>query len=635
MCGVSFYCSPNKHLAMLEDSLLRTRHRGPDGNGILHRKIGDYNIGIGHNRLSILDLSDSGRQPMDLGYGVVISYNGEVYNHIELKGLLQSKGYSFKGHSDTEVILLLFVEFGIAAFSMLQGMFALVLLDEKANKLFVVRDNLGIKPMYLYHENEELYGCSEIRGLKAFQNVNTTFDREDIFEFFNNGFLYEPSTGYKHIKKLMPGHCLEFDLLTGGKILTNFSLNKSYEAKAVSTLSNKIEIATRQQMVADVPLGTFFSGGTDSSIIACYGEKNNLFFASFGADANSAFELEQVTKISEFLGKPLTAYNLASDNSSVNEILSSVDFVACNSEELISDYTFYATYKLSESARINGFKVMLSGMGGDEIFAGYPRYLILRAHKLIRFVSFSLKYIYKLGLYPKKLNKKFERLLSYSTEKHWPTAYARLLGYFSRSDLKDFFPDIEILELAYRKKLDFIAQSFKGNADDKLKLAQYFDLKGCLAHNLTVADKASMLASIELRVPLLNEAVVDHGLGLSTSELLNGLQLKYPLKTVLSTFLPKKIVERPKIGFNPPLDGLIKKIGFRRLKNEYEHIADIVNLHNVEFMLEQHFSGVENNTYKLWQLLYFSRWIKANRIVDASGNREGFELPHNDRSNCK
>ena len=158
MCGLSFYCSSKINpVSELENSMLKIAHRGPDASGSFYTKINDYFIGIGHNRLSILDLSDTGKQPMDLGHGVVISYNGEVYNHRILRDLLLVKGYETQGHSDTEVVSLLYTEFGAASFAMLKGMFAFVLLDERIKKLFVVRDRLGIKPLYLSQSSMGLF----------------------------------------------------------------------------------------------------------------------------------------------------------------------------------------------------------------------------------------------------------------------------------------------------------------------------------------------------------------------------------------------------------------------------------------------------------------------------------------------
>lgn len=609
MCGLSFYCSLQSNpFNELKKSMLEMNHRGPDDSGVLSMKIADYHLGVGHNRLSILDLSEAGKQPMDLGHGVIISYNGEVYNHKPLRTLLEKKGYAFKGHSDTEIVSLLYTEYGEASFSMLKGMFALVIIDKNKQKVWMARDRLGIKPLYVYSDAQSLYASSEIRGLKAFSAVPIEIDRHDVFEFFNQGFLYEPSTGYVSIQKLKPGHSVEIDLRDGSKKEIGFQTSDDYYSNA--NLEDVIQSAVKQQLTADVPLGTFFSGGIDSSIIAHFAENNDLFFAKYTNDEQTDLDLSFSKKISTFLNKPLHISEISHADESADEIMRAVDFVAKNTEELISDYTFWPTYQLSQAAREKGYKVMLSGMGADEIFAGYPRYSVLKHHSLIKSIRPVLKGLLRLKWTPKKWDKKFDRLVSYTTEKHWPTAYSRLLGYFSRAELNDFFSDMDALTPCYQSKLDEIAQSYEGQGDDKVKLAQHYDLKGFLSHNLMVSDKASMLAGLELRVPLLDESIVHHGMRLSSKSLLKKGQLKHPLKTLLRRLLPEHFVERPKVGFNPPLEGLINALGKERLQSEMVHVGAFINLNAVNSLITQHFAGEANNVYKLWQLLYFSRWLK-------------------------
>lgn len=611
MCGLSFYCSTKNDFRIeLERSMERIAHRGPDDRGFFYQKIADYYLGFGHNRLSILDLSAAGKQPMTRGHLTLI-YNGEIYNHQVLRQALEQKNCQFQGHSDTEILLALYAEKGVAAFSMLKGMFAFILLDELGKKVYLVRDKLGIKPLYYFQNREDLFVSSEIRGLTAFSAVEARLDSNDVFEFFNQGFLYEPATGFKSIKKLLPGHYCEVNLITAEQKIFRF---KTIHDQQQATLALKIKQSVNQQIVSDVPLGTFFSGGLDSSILASLAPNNNLFFAQYDADSKANIDEQFARMIADYLKKPLHIRTMSSNEKTVDELMHSVDFVAGNTEELISDYTFFATYQLSQAAQKNNYKVMLSGMGGDELFAGYPRYLILKKHGMIKALHPFLSLCLRLNIFPQKFDKKFERLVSYSAETHWPTAYSRLLGYFSRAELNAFFPDMTDYETAYRQKLDTLVHSFADNPQDKVKLAQYFDLSGFLAHNLMVADKASMLASIELRVPLLDETVVDHALQLPTKDLIKRHQLKYPLKSLLKGLLPKKLIERPKTGFNPPLELLINKIGAERLKSEMCYAKALLSPAAIDAILHQHFAGKANNTYKLWQLLYFSRWLKLNNF---------------------
>ena len=610
MCGVSFYFSSLGSFDLqLQHSLGVTQHRGPDSSDVYSKVYPFGYVGLGHNRLSIVDTSLSGLQPMRR-HEVVISFNGEIYNYKEIRLGLIERGYRFESSTDTEVILYAYIEYGVDCFKMLEGMFAFVIIDEKVEKIYIVRDVVGIKPIYVYQGETGLYACSEIKGLKCFSNVVTTVSMQDTFEFFNTGFLYEPSTGYEYIRKLLPGHYIEFEMDTGHSTTGRFANISDYSKDW--PLRNTVLGAVERQKLADVPVGIFFSGGADSSLLACLAGDVDLLFAKYDKADSSDVDFKYSALIAKHLGSPLSAVEIESAGSTASEIMSTFYFVADNTEELISDYTFWSTYLLSKSARSNGFKVMLSGMGGDEGFAGYPRYLVVKFHRLIKVLGPFLKLIKFVNFVPKSLGKRFDRLLSYINEKNWAVGYSRLLGYFSREELCVLFNDFESLNTRYEFKLDGIRDSYSGPSE-RVKLAQHYDSTGFLAHNLAIADKASMLASIELRVPLLDERVYSAGLAEPGSSLVVGISLKKPLRRLLSSLLPKRLVDRPKTGFNPPLDGLIDSLGEPIIKDELASLAAIFDLVVLNEIVTSHFAGLENNTYKIWQLLYFSRWLKTNR----------------------
>jgi asparagine synthase (glutamine-hydrolysing) len=608
MCGISFYFSKDKpYEKELRESLRLTSHRGPDSSGTYFKETKNGFLGLGHNRLSIIDLSSSGSQPMMTG-DIRIIFNGEIYNYKEIRQNLINLGYSFETSTDTEVILNSYVEYGVDCFSLFKGMFTFVIVDEAKDRVFLVRDSLGIKPLYLYRSDDSLYASSEIKGLKVFPEVDQTISKQDIFEFFNTGFLYEPSTGFEHIKKLPPQHYLEMDLIDGSIAIEEFSLPINPGDR--SDLEKKLANAVEMQRLADVPVGIFFSGGADSSILACLANDTNLLFAGYDKDPASDLDSKYAALISKHLKAKFTSVKIEGSTTQVNEILNSFYFVADNTEELISDYTFWSTYLLSKAARDSGYKVMLSGMGGDEAFAGYPRYLVVKYHNLIKLLAPIFKLMNYASLVPNSLSKKFDRLLSYLEEPDWSVGYSRLLGYFSRAELRKLFINFDDLNEVYKKKLNIIDERFIGR--DRVKRAQHFDSLGFLSHNLLVADKASMLASIELRVPLLDESVYAHGLNSKSSELIPVLSLKKPLKHLLYSLLPKRLIDRPKTGFNPPLDGLIKSLGSEVILSELENLSKVFGLKSLEDIVEAHFIGTANNTYKIWQLLYFSRWLKNN-----------------------
>jgi asparagine synthase (glutamine-hydrolysing) len=609
VCGISFYCSSRAHYENeLNLSLTRIRHRGPDSHGVIIKDCGQFSIGIGHNRLSIIDLSQAASQPMVSSLRTVIAFNGEVYNFKELKLNLVKKGAVFNSSSDTEVVLQMYDIYGVESFGMFRGIFSFVLLDNVNNKLFVVRDFIGVKPIYIYQDDNELYGSSEIKGLLAFKNVKKDIDKTDVFEFFNQGNLYEPNTGYKYIKKIMPCHYLELNLLSSESSIIKYQ--KNIDISSYLNLDKIIQAANDEQHFADVPVGLFFSGGADSSILACYSDVKKLLFAKYDSDTISDIDYKFSHKIAEYLGKEIITENLESGKKTKELIMKEIDFIAQNSEELIADYTFLSTYQLSSKAKKNGFTVMLSGIGGDEIFAGYPRYLILKYHQLIKFLQPILKILLRFNLFPKRLDKKFERLISYCKEKNWMFSYARLLGYFSDSELKTLFTDEQLLKNKLNDRFTKLQLDLKLSNRDKVRSALSLDSLGYLSRNLMVADKASMLASIELRVPMLDERVYFFGRNLSAKLLIKKGKLKYMLKEVLSKLLPTHLVKRPKAGFNPPLDGVIKQLGRDFIIKEIANLDSFLNLKSANQIVDDHFNKGRNNTYKIWQLLYFSRWVK-------------------------
>lgn len=615
MCGISFYWDAKNIVdkSQLVSSLNFTEHRGPNAKGDFYAESQGGSVGLGHNRLSVIDLSESANQPFySKNKDVVIVFNGEIYNFNEIKSELASKGVVFHTCGDTEVILNAYIYHGVSAFKMFKGMFSFCIYDARKNLMFVVRDFIGIKPVYLYQEAGVLIGCSEIKGLRAYPCVDLTVSHDDAYEFFNHGFINEPRTGFTKIQKLRPGHYLELDTVSGE--VKNFAYAELADYAENTALEEKISTAVDQQLVSDVPLGVFFSGGLDSSILASKTSDASLLFAQYDSQdqgesgmVDDAFYADEVAK---HLARNLDVASMKGGN----DELESIRFVAEHTEELVSDYTFWATYLLAKKARESGYTVMLSGMGGDEVFAGYPRYLVLRYKLLFSVVNKAITLLSFFGLkFDRLMPKKMSRFLAFHQEQQFSIAYARLTGYFSKSELE------EVFKLSSSTESDFLNRMVQVEVDagcsdnmSPLKKAQRLDLKGFLAHNLTVSDKASMLASIELRVPLLAESVVAHGIAENEKKLIRGSSLKHPLKKILAKILPGNLVNRPKTGFNPPLDGVVMRMGREGVLSILDsniRVYDFLQRAGVEKVLDRHFSNVENNTYKIWQIVYFKFWL--------------------------
>lgn len=602
MCGFSFYASKKNFSSDLESSTNAIIHRGPDRTNIYETRVSDKNIGIGFNRLSIQDVSSYGDQPMHYKDEITISFNGEIYNFIELREDLILKGYNFEGGSDTEVILCLYREHKELLFEKLRGMFSILIFDRLRKKIFIGRDSIGIKPFYFFYDNFSFFGSSELKGLKEFKEVSWEIDESLIYEFLLNGFLFEPGTGYKNIKKVEPGKLIEIDLVDFSITDSDFSNGLKFNSGKLQDILKK---SIQRQLRSDVPLGIFFSGGLDSTLLAIESKDSDLIFAEY-SDKDENLDKLYSEKISDYMNKKLNTIQIDAGKLSKKRALENISFVAQNTEELISDYTFLATYELSNAAKKAGYKVMLSGMGGDEAFAGYPRYKILKYHSLLKLIHPFFNFLWKIKLIPKSFTKKIARLINFSSSKSFHDGYPHLVGFFSKKELRNMIKGYEeVWQDNLLNKIKLISNGSTG-----LKGAEKIDRKGFLSHNLMVSDKASMLASIELRVPLLDEDLYQYGKSLPAERKINLFATKIPLAKEIEKHLPKKLIARPKVGFNPPLNQLIDAFTKDELYDELSKIKGFIKQDEIQNILEKHFSKNEDNTYKIWQLLYLKSWIE-------------------------
>jgi len=615
MCGISGYSAQKCLQASLSKSLDSIQHRGPDDSGMVYFAPQRSFVGLGHVRLSVLELSKLGSQPMMSADGqVVMVFNGEIYNYLELKGRLND--HTFTSQSDSEVLIEYFRRFGVEGFSDLRGMFAVAFYEVNKNKLTLLRDQIGVKPLYYKKTPEAIFFSSEIRGLRPFIEGDLTLDSDDLYAFLSCGFVYEPNTGLKDVYKVPAGHYI---VVESGNMTINRYFSLEEATRNVTFSAEQIQTAIETQLISHVDLGVFFSGGLDSSVIASVARKPCLF-AQYSV-ASSGLPLQRsdnfyVKRVAKELGVDLHILDFPQHESDIDYIINSIRSVARGTEELISDYTYFASAELSRAARARGFKVMLSGLGGDEVFIGYPRYQMLIKDSAFRALYFlisfsSITYILrKVPLFSKKIN----RFFGYFRESSFPIRYARLLGYFSTQEL------IKLLgHKRYRKSsLIFVERinSFLKGFEQSTKLVQamVLDFYGFLSHNLTVADKSSMSVGLELRVPLLSQELYCGYLsGLRSGEI-SPAYGKIPLREFLSEKLSGGLLNRPKTGFNPPLDKMIASLGKVNVLNILEsgRLSTVLDIKAVQEIVEIHFSRRENNTYKIWQLIYLHYWIEEN-----------------------
>lgn len=615
MCGIVGYISSDN--IDLSNHLKKIYHRGPDFSDVNYDFIENKYIGLGHVRLSIIDTTSHANQPFYFEDKYVLIFNGEIYNYIEIRNELKEEGYIFNTESDTEVLINAYDYYKEKVFEYLDGMFSFCIYDKVKNKVIIARDHLGIKPIYYYFDKnlKEIYFASELKALFEFKSVPKKISSEAICEYLFNGWLYEPDTGFENIFKIMPGSYIEYDLKSQQKkYITYFDVSKEYESSLKlknSSIESLIKNSIKKQCRSDVPLGVFFSGGIDSTIIAsklhnakCLSAKYDENSINDSGIGNDYFYSEKIAKIINLDIEPIKLKNEKFD-------LNIIKYIVNSTEELNADFTYSISEKISIEARNKNYVVMLSGMGADEIFGGYPRYKIVKYKNFFKFLSFMLKPFKSLLKKNRSLSKKVDRFFSSVNEDDFVFSYSSLVGSFSKKEIEKIIIKKDSIQ-NYHTKLNNYLDKVKKESD--FKKAFYLDLYGFLSHNFIVADKSSMRASIEMRVPLINKELLIKNFYENENRLLDFFSTKKQLKSMLHKILPKELIYRKKTGFNPPMDNLIKDIGkdnFMKIirTSKLEHY---VKLDYLEILIENHFNNNDNNTYKLWQILFLHFWIQEN-----------------------
>lgn len=619
MCGIVGYVATKGHNFDIRSALKSIGHRGPDHINFEEHDLGSIKVILGHVRLSIIDLNVASNQPFQSSCGQIsLIFNGEIYNYRLLKLELERSGYVFRTNSDTEVILALYQTKGMEFLDWIEGMFALIIYDAKDKKLIMVRDPLGIKPLYVLRNEWGVFFASEIKAFLALGLPKPQIDLDAMTEFLLNGFLYEPDSGFIGIKKILPGCFCEIDLtdfnqLKSLKYVQYWKLKKN---KIITEFDVVIQIenSIKDHLVSDVPIGLYFSGGVDSSvIISNLKEETESFIVKSRNEeysiAGFVNDYYYANKISRYFRTKLNCIELNDYFSENFDFLKSIELVATISEEPIADYTSLSSYLISKKVKERNFKVMLSGMGADELFCGYPRYKLIKYETLYR-IGFVLSKPL-LGLMP-RYKKKIERLTSFFEETELCWKYTSLLSYFSKSEIEKLLGgNAKLVE--FEAKFNNIIANM--NFDSNLKKVMYVDLFGFLVHNFIVTDKSSMLSGVEVRVPLATRKLAEATFNLPDKHLLNFRKQKIILKNYLEKYLPKRLIYRRKTGFNPPLDNLIRELGHDNIYDfmKKNDLFEVLNEFTVRSIISQHFMGNTNNSFKIYNLLYLSAWYKNNK----------------------
>jgi asparagine synthase (glutamine-hydrolysing) len=618
MCGIfgsvgyDFYTPPK--IQFIKKAL---NHRGPDDFGTFAS--GNENLFLAHTRLSIVDLSALGHQPMvDPDNGNVIVFNGEIYNFKDIRAELEDAGVIFTGSSDTEVILKGYGRYGVNVLNKLIGMFAFAIWDKNTCELFIARDRLGEKPLY-FSQNKlgKFIFASELTALLVDSELNRSLNHQALIHFLRNGYTSTSASIISEIYKLDPAHYI---IVSKGQVvkkieywkLNQFFLNKKNitEGSAIDELEDLLKNSLSQQLIADVPVGIFLSGGIDSGLIAGFSKnfKNPLSTFSAGFEELEFDERPAAAKIASYLNTQHTSFSLG--NPSFEEILK--PYKSC--DEPFGDTSAIPTYYLAKLSRTKS-KVCLTGDGGDELFGGYSTYLADKAYQASKFLprsffscaSFLTQYIPsahgKIGL-DYKLRAFFQ-----ASSSNFETAHSNWRQLFSKEEILQLlameFHEVVKEELNRTPNISSYWEDVKDG--HFLDQSMYFDMKTWLVNDILFkADRMGMANSIELRAPFLDHRIVEFAASLPVDLKLRRWNSKYVLKEVANSKLGLNYKKDRKLGFNAPAAKWIKN--YAGQIEDYLISSQLFNSNFIVQLLKQHIDYKRDNNHRIMALIGLVTW---------------------------
>lgn len=594
-------------------------HRGPDDQGLYISP--SKNVGLGHCRLSIIDLSPAGHQPMcNEDKTVWIVFNGEIYNFQELRPELERKGHVFRSHTDTETIIHLYEEEGVDCLRKLRGMFAFAIWDEKKQELFLARDRVGKKPLKYYINEDFIVFASEAKAFLKDHHVPREIDEEAIHHYLTFGYVPNPLTGFKNIFKLPPA---SYAIVKNGSMKVGRYWNLSFDEKLTFSREEwkerilvKFEEAVKLRMIADVPIGAFLSGGVDSSMVVAMMARNSrrpikTFSIGFGQKTHN--ELPFAKKVSQLFDTEHTEFVVEPDAFDL------LPFLVGHFEEPYSDSSAIPTYLVSQMTRRH-VTVALNGDGGDESFAGYPWYSFQKiSHRIdhlpvLSHLAFS---ILSLMVWPRSTFSRRAKIFLRSLK--LPPS-ERYLSYFTSS----FFTENEKMgmytpsfaqRVCNKETSDFFAKIYQdSHATDALDQAFASDIHSFLPDDLLVkVDMASMANALESRSPFLDHELIELAAKIPSNFKMQGLNTKSLLKSAGEALLPKDILYRKKQGFMVPLDKWFQTSLYpmaEELLSKNTRIHAFVQPEAIKKILHEHSKGFLEHGSRLWALLWLEYWMQ-------------------------
>lgn len=617
MCGlfgvaVSKGCISDHHRSMVESGTECLKHRGPDGDGFWS----DDSVALGHRRLSILDLSEKGRQPMvSVGRRYVITYNGEIYNHRQIASDLMNVGWRPRGTSDTDVLLGAIESWGIQrTLQLVDGMFAVAIYDSAQSTLHLARDKFGEKPLHYLESSGEIWFSSELRGFEVLPHFNRMVECAQLHNYFRFGYVPGANTIYSDVHRVPPSHLITWDLQEGRRTTTQYWRLSPKRDSTNPDLLGFLQDGMRQRLISDRPVGVFLSGGIDSSLVA------GLAAAS-SSDPIQTFNLSwsekeydesaQAERVARALGASHNRIQLSSD-----ELAGAVDLLPNILDEPFGDSSLLATTLVARFAR-RKVAVALSGDGGDELFAGYNRHIWMT--RLARLNSLPLA-LRRAGAYClARSSRPLALLLNPIPTGIRPRLIEDKASKLSRAlaapDLVHAYQSVVTIDGSVGEPLELgpdVESDFRRNdVDSILRAVRLADIATYLPDDiLTKVDRATMSCGLESRTPFLNADLASIALSLGPSELIDRYGGKAPLRLLLAQLIPGVSFTQPKSGFGVPVGSMLRG-QMRTLMH------DIISTHESRVLpntspwrqrMKRLESGDDSHQHQLWSLLAFEMW---------------------------
>jgi len=630
MCGIAGYIGFENANALSVKANEVQKHRGPDNQSIWS----DEYISFAFQRLSIIDISDRSNQPFHK-HNLVIVFNGEIYNYHEIKAkLINEKSSVFTTTSDTEVLLEAYFQYGLQSLDLLVGMFSFAIYDKDSSELLLVRDHFGIKPLYYTRIGSSFAFASELQTLLSIPGFSKQINMKSLCGILANLWMPEQDSMFDNCSKLLPGHYLILSKNGSIQIKQYWKLNTSNrltlpESMIIEQLDEVLQQSVKRHLLADVPLASFLSGGLDSSLIAVMAKKYKKDLSTYTiAFRNEDNRIEKMPADSKYA--VLLAQKEQFNHREIYlepDISKLITDMAGMCDEPLGDLALINTYLICKDARSRGVKVLLSGVGADEIFMGYRRQkAVLIAQKfkgmpvamrksIDSMVSLMPVKFMGTGIVPVRWAKRFLKFANLETE----TAYRLSGSYFEDNALSKIF-NKDILQYFRQIQEEHGAVFFDGYEKDVINQMCHTDLQTFLvSHNLHYTDRASMHASVEVRTPFVDKLVVEYAMSIPGEFKYKNSESKYILKKVAERYLPADITYRKKASFGVPIRTWIS--------NQLRHMVDdllsedavrnrgLFNVSEVAKLVKEDRAGKKDNAYQLLQLMNIELWMRLSGSI--------------------